>query len=66
MIERAVAVRSPPIAHDDDDGGGSSVPASLVHQNGPGPEVLSEPEQEIEPELREEKAADDSSVGIES
>ena len=62
MIERAVAVRSPPIAHNDD-GGGSSVPASLVHQNGPGPEVVSEPEHEIEPELCEEKAADESSGG---
>ena len=63
MIERAVS-RSPPIAHNDD-GGGSSVPASLVHQNGPGPEVASEPEQVIEPEFYEEKAADDSSRVIE-
>ena len=53
MIERAVTVRSPPIAHDDDDGGGSSVPASLVHQKGP--EVVSEPEHEIEPEHCKEK-----------
>ena len=58
MIERAVS-RSPPIAHND------GVPALLVHQNGPGPEVESEPEQEIEPELCEEKAADDSSRVIE-
>ena len=53
MIERAVS-RSPPIAHNDD-GGGSSVPASLVHQNSPGPEVVSEPEHEIEPENCKEK-----------
>ena len=51
MIERAVS-RSPPIAHNDDRCG-SSVPASLVHQEGP--EVVSEPEHEIEPELCKEK-----------